>query len=306
MGMEITILGSGGCMVIPKPCCNCRVCAEARQKGVPYERTGPGAFIHDENLLIDTPAEIALQLNRCKISHVDSLIFSHLDPDHVEGFRVVEQITLDFRTWKAYPEKKIRLILPEYLYNRLKNIRSAYGPLLDYYETQGFIETTSFKTGIKVGDIDITAIEVDRGTQIAFIYVFEKQGTRIIYAPCDIKPFPENRPEVVDADLLVIQPGIFETGLKHGFVYPRQHISRSTLYTFEETLKLSYRIGAKRVLFIHLEEYWNRSYDEYMNIAKDLDGIDFAHDGYHTHIQKEENLSCMTQKQNPSIWRKSK
>jgi phosphoribosyl 1,2-cyclic phosphate phosphodiesterase len=285
MGMEITIPGSGGCMVIPKPCCDCRVCAEARQKGVPYERTGPSAFIHDENLLIDTPAEIALQLNRCKISHVDSLIFSHLDPDHVEGFRVVEQIALDFRTWKAYPEKKIRLILPEYLHNRLKKIRSAYGPLLDYYETQGFIETTSFKTGIKVGDIDITAIGVDRGTQIAFIYVFERQGTRIIYAPCDIKPFPENRPEVVDADLLVIQPGIFETGLKHGFVYPRQHISRSTLYTFEETLKLSYRIGAKRVLFIHLEEYWNRSHDEYMNIAKDLDGIDFAYDGYHTHIQ---------------------
>jgi phosphoribosyl 1,2-cyclic phosphate phosphodiesterase len=285
MAMEITIPGSGGCMVIPKPCCNCRVCAEARQKGVPYERTGPSAFIHDENLLIDTPAEIALQLNRCGISHVDYLIFSHLDPDHVEGFRVVEQIALDFRTWKVYPEKKIRLILPEYLHNRLKKIRSAYGPLLDYYETQGFIETTSFKTNIKVGDIDITAIGVDRGAQIAFIYVFEKQGTRIIYAPCDIKPFPENRPEVVDADLLVIQPGIFETGLKHGFVYPRQHISRSTLYTFEETLELYYRIGAKRVLFIHLEEYWNRSHDEYMNIAKDLDGIDFAYDGYHTHIQ---------------------
>ena len=285
MSIIITILGSGGCMVIPKPCCDCPVCVEARQRGVPYERTGPSAFIHDENLLIDTPAEIALQLNRCKIMHVDYLIFSHLDPDHVEGFRVVEQIALDFRTWKAYPGKKIRLILPEYLYNRLKKIRSAYGPLLDYYETQGFIETTVFKNSIKIGDIDITAIGVDRGTQIAFIYVFIKQGTRIVYAPCDIKPFPENRPEIADADLLVIQPGIFGTGLKHGFAYPKHHISRTTLYTFEETLELSRRIGAKRVLFIHLEEYWNRSHDDYMNIAKDLDGIDFAHDGYHTHIK---------------------
>lgn len=285
MGMEITILGSGGCTVIPKPCCTCRICVEARKKGVPYERTGPSAFIHNENLLIDTPAEIALQLNRCNINHVDYLIFSHLDPDHVEGFRVVEQIALDFRSWKAYPEKKIRLLLPKYLFNRLKKIQSAYGPLVDYFESQGFIETRSFNDNIKIGDLDITAIGIDRGTQIAFIYVFEKQGARTVYAPCDIKPFPEKRAEVINADLLIIQPGIFESGLKHGFAYPGDHISRTTLYTFEETLELANRISSRHVLFIHLEEYWNRSHDQYMSIAKNIDGIDFAHDGYHTQIK---------------------
>lgn len=283
--MELTILGSGGCTVIPKPCCNCRICEEARKKGIPYERTGPSAFIHDERLLIDTPAEIASQLNRCGIKRVDNLIFSHLDPDHVEGFRIVEQITLDFRTWKAYPKKTIRLFLPEYLCDRLKKIQSVYGPLIDYYKAQEFVELVSFKSGIKVGGIDITAIGVDRGSQIAFIYVFEKRGMRMVYAPCDIKPFPENRPEIADADLLVIQPGIFETGLKHGFVYPRQHISRNTLYTFKETLELSSRIGAKRVLFVHLEEYWNRSHDQYVEIAEHNDRIGFAYDGYHTRIQ---------------------
>ncbi len=284
--MEITILGSGGCMVIPKPCCGCRICEEARQKGVPYERTGPSAFIHGENILIDTPAEISVQLNRCKINRVDYLMFSHLDPDHVEGFRVVEQISLDFRTWKAYPEKRIRLVLPEYLRDRLKKIRSAYGPLLDYYEAQGFVETTSFRTGVKLGSVNVTAIGVDRGSQIAFVYVFEKNGVRVVYAPCDIRPFPENRPEVADADLLIIQPGIFETGLKHGFVYPGRHISRTTLYTFEETLELSRRIGARRVLFVHLEEYWNRSHDQYLEIAGQFDRVDFAWDGYHTRIKK--------------------
>lgn len=284
MAIDITILGSGGCMVIPKPCCECRICVEARRKGVPYERTGPSAFIHDENLLIDTPAEIALQLNRCGIRQVDYLIFSHLDPDHVEGFRVVEQITLDFRTWKSYPDKKIRLMLPESLYHRLKEIRSAYGSTIDFYETRGFIESTSFQTGIRIGEMNITAIRVNGDTQTAFVYVFEKQGAKIVYAPCDIKPFPEDRPEVVDADLLVIQPGIFETGLKHGFVFPGQHISRTTLYTFEETLDLAQRIGARRVLFIHLEEYWNRSHDDYMNIARQFAGVDFANDGYRTQI----------------------
>ena len=56
--MKWIILGSGGCMVIPKPLCRCHVCQEARKKGVPYARAGPSAFVHDINLLIDTPAEI--------------------------------------------------------------------------------------------------------------------------------------------------------------------------------------------------------------------------------------------------------
>jgi len=45
-------------MVIPKPLCQCRICRQARDKGVPYARAGPSSFLHDINLLIDTPAEI--------------------------------------------------------------------------------------------------------------------------------------------------------------------------------------------------------------------------------------------------------
>ena len=71
-------------MVIPKPLCQCKICREAREKGVPYARGGPSAFLHDINLLIDTPAEIITQLNRSSISNMDYLMFTHLDPDHVE------------------------------------------------------------------------------------------------------------------------------------------------------------------------------------------------------------------------------
>ncbi len=277
-------MGSGGCTVIPKPCCDCRVCEEAREKGAPYERTGPAAFLHDENLLVDTPAEISLQLNRCGIERVERLMFTHMDPDHMEGFRVVEQISLDFRTWRGYPEKKIELVLPEYLYDRLKKVRSAYGPLIDYYEKQGFVRTETFKDRVRIGETEVAAIGVDRGTQTAFVYVFEKNGRKLVYAPCDVKPFPEDRPEVANADLLAIQPGIFETGLKHGFVYPDDHVSRTTLYTFEQTLELSRRIGAKRVLFVHLEEYWNRGYDDYAEISRRRRRIEFARDGYRTEV----------------------
>ena len=63
---------------------------------------------------------------------------------------------------------------------------------------------------VEVGKIQITAIPVNGDSHLSFIYIFEKEGKRMVYAPCDIKPFPEEREEVQGADLLVIQPGIFE------------------------------------------------------------------------------------------------
>ena len=266
-------------MVIPKPLCQCRVCREARKKGVPYARAGPSAFLHDINLLIDTPAEIVGLLNRSSIRRVDYLTFTHVDPDHVEGFRVVEQIALDFRSWRAYPEKQICLLLPEQISLRLRDIRSQYGRLLDFYQESGFVRLLLFQEKVQIRDVGITAIPIDRGSQLAFVYVFEKLGRRVVYAPCDIKPFPEHRSEVQKPDLLIIQPGIFEVGLKHGFRYPAQHFSRTTLYTFEQTLELAARLQAKRVVFVHLEEYWNRSYDDYRALEAKNRRIRFAYDG---------------------------
>jgi phosphoribosyl 1,2-cyclic phosphate phosphodiesterase len=257
---------------------------EAREKGVPYERTGPSAFIHDEHVLIDTPAEIAIQLNRCRVEEVRHLLFTHLDPDHVEGFRVVEQITLDFRTWRAHPDKQINLLIPEPLAERLRDIRSAYGPLVDYYEAQGFIRKIPFRTDIQIGALAVKAIPVDREPEDAFVYVFERGGKRLVYAPCDIRPFPEERPEVRGADLLVIQPGIFEQGLKHDFTYPEAHVSRTTLYTFEQTLALAERIEAARILCVHLEEYWNRSHEDYTALEAGFSNVRFAYDGMRLRI----------------------
>lgn len=278
--MRLTILGSGGCTVIPKPLCRCGICEEARDKGGPYLRTGPSAFVHDENLLIDTPAEIAWQLNRCRIPHVEHILFTHLDPDHVEGFRVVEQIALDFRSWRAYPEKQIRILIPEDLHRPLRGLRCAHGPMIDFFEEQGFARCAPFREKTRIGEIGITALPVIRqGSWVSFIYVLEKGDRKMVYAPCDVRPFPEERKELQDCDLLVIQPGMFEDGLKHGFAYPEDHVSRSTLYTFEQTLALARRIRASKVLFVHLEEYWNRSYDDYAAIEKAHDHILFAHDG---------------------------
>jgi phosphoribosyl 1,2-cyclic phosphate phosphodiesterase len=284
--MKWTILGSGGCAVIPKPLCQCPVCREAREKGIPYARGGPAAFLHDINLLIDTPAEITGQLNNAAIDRVDYLTFTHLDPDHVEGFRVVEQIALDFRSWSAYPEKQIHLLLPEAINENIEKLGSQYGPFIDFFQRRGFVELKSFKDSVRIGDVKLTAVAVERSSQPVFIYVFEKAGVKVVYAPCDLKPFPEHRDEVRNPDLFITQPGIFEEGLKHGFKYPAEHIARKSLYSFEQTMALAARLGAKEVIFTHLEEYWNRSYDDYLALEAKNPGIRFAYDGMQLTVGK--------------------
>ncbi len=282
--MEFTILGSGGCMVIPKPLCQCRICVEARQKGGPFARTGPSVFLHDENILIDTPVEIAWQLNRSNIRSVDHLLFTHLDPDHTEGFRVVEQIALDFRTWKAYPEKTISLRLPQSLFRPMKTIRTIYGSQVEFYIKSGFVKPEPFDDTVRIGDIDIKALPVSRGDQISYVYIFEKSGQKAIYAPCDVKPFPEENPHVQNADVLFIQPGIIEDSLKHDFVYQKDHVSRTTLYTLKETIALSQRIHAKKTVFIHLEEYWNKSFSDYKALEGQYQNMLFAYDNMQINV----------------------
>jgi phosphoribosyl 1,2-cyclic phosphate phosphodiesterase len=55
--MKIEILGSGGAVITPKPFCSCGMCEEALIEGGAYNRTGPSVFLHDANILFDTPED---------------------------------------------------------------------------------------------------------------------------------------------------------------------------------------------------------------------------------------------------------
>lgn len=90
--MKIAITGSGGCVSIPRPCCNCKVCIQARDKGFPYARTGCSLFIDEANVLIDTPEDINYAINNANIENVDYILYSHSDPDHTMGMRLIEQL----------------------------------------------------------------------------------------------------------------------------------------------------------------------------------------------------------------------
>lgn len=79
------------------------------------------------------------------------------------------------------------MALPNVL-DDINAIRTKYGSILDYYESMNFIKRESINKQILIGDIKITFVPVSKEGNVT-IFIFEKKGKKLIYAPCDVKPF---------------------------------------------------------------------------------------------------------------------
>lgn len=276
--MRLKIIGSGGCVSTPKPCCTCRVCKEAREKGFPYARSGCSLFIEDEKILFDTPEDICYGLNNAEVDDVQMVLYSHSDPDHTMGMRVFEQLRLNWMEVSVGNtcENPIDLISLPTIINELKQQSTCKGPVLDYYEWRNLVSCKK-QYSVEKGDITIQLIPVDETERIA-IFVIMQGDKKVIYAPCDVKPFPEH--EIFrDADLLIIGNTIIGEVLKDGWVLEPGNPFRESLFVMEEIIGLKEKYNIPQVIMTHIEEDWGKSYDDYLELEKEYDGIRFAYDG---------------------------
>ena len=284
--MNVIILGSGGCVSTPRACCNCRVCTEARLKGFPYARTGCSLFIEEANILIDTPEDINASLNNADIQKVEHILYSHCDPDHTMGMRVIEQLNMD---WLAaslgkktdYPIEVASL--PAVLED-IKKQGTKFGSAIEYYEAKGLVYTREIRT-LKAGSILTELVPVNEQEHVA-VFVISSNGKKIIYAPCDVKPFPESE-KFQDADVLIIGNTIVGDVLKDGFVLKEDNSLRNELFTLDEIDSIRKQYKIKKVIITHLEEDWGKSYDDYKELERELNPIHFAYDGLKICLEKE-------------------
>jgi len=86
--VKFIITGLGGCVCLPKPLCQCKICVEARKKGGRYKRYGCSLYLEDSSLLVDTPEDIAHALNAADIRSVEHVLYTHRGPDHTLGMRI--------------------------------------------------------------------------------------------------------------------------------------------------------------------------------------------------------------------------
>ena len=250
--MKIKIIGSGGCVSTPRPCCSCRVCTEAREKGFPYARTGCSLFIEDEKILIDTPEDINYALNNAGVNEVKYILYSHCDPDHTMGMRVIEQLRMDWIGlsvgWKC--KNPIRVSSLPTILEDIRLQRTRYGSVLDYYEWRGLVTTKGIRS-LQVNGINIDLIPVDDAEHVA-VFLISGNGRKVIYAPCDVKPFPHSE-KFYNADLLIIGNTVVGDVLKDGFVLQEENPIRKELFILDEVMELKDKYAVKEVIITHLE-----------------------------------------------------
>lgn len=191
--------------------------------------------------------------------------------------RVFEQLRLNWNDISIGKEctNLIRVLAMEHVMQDLNCICSKYGSFLDYYEKiRNLIKRQIVQDFICLGDIKISFIKVG----IATIFVFEQNGKKLIYAPCDVKPFPHNN-ILNNADIMIIGNTFVGDVLKDDFVLEKDNSLRQELFSMKEIEDIKNKYNIKKVIVTHLEEDWGKSYDDYIKLQKEYDNIFFAYDG---------------------------
>lgn len=274
--MKIKIIGSGGCVSTPKPCCSCEICTEAREKGFPYARTGCSLFIEDGKVLIDTPEDINYALNHANIDQVNYVLYSHMDPDHTMGMRLFEQLKMDWLNSSIGIKcnDPVKVTSLKAVMEDLKKQGTKYGSALAYYASCGLI-TLYEENNLKVENIELVPANVEESVAI---FIITGDDKKVIYAPCDVKPFLEND-KFQFADTLIIENTIIGDRLKNGFVLEQNNPLRDELFVMDEIVALKEKYHIKKVIMTHIEEDWGKSYDDYLELQNEYAGIYFAYDG---------------------------
>lgn len=275
--MNIKILGTSGSITLPKPLCQCKICREARFKGKPYSRNGCSIYIEDIYSLFDTPEDIIHSLNDCDIKRIDNVFYTHLDPDHTMGIRFLELIRKNYLD--VSPElnnlNPVNIYGLDRVIDDISKLSTAYGSFIQYYLNKGIIKVEALSK-LNINDYEIFFIPVVTNI-VSTIFVIKHGSTKIAYAPCDIKPFPEN--EILnDLDLLIIGNTIPCSKIKNGVVLEENHEIYNDLFSLNEVIDIKNNYNIKEVIITHLEEDWGMGYDDYKKLEKKLDNIRFAYD----------------------------
>ncbi len=179
--MRIEILGSGGAVSAPRPFCRCRICSEARARGVPYSRRGPSLFVHGPDLLVDTPEDILPALERSQVQHLAAGTYSHWHPDHVMGLRLWETLNGDWVRWPPHPRTT-----PLYFPQRVAaDIRDKLGvwESFEFMQQRGLIELIKLadNEGFQSNSYTITPVQL--AEEYMYALIVEGRGKRLFIAP---------------------------------------------------------------------------------------------------------------------------
>lgn len=257
--MILEILGSGGAITTPKPFCQCSVCVTAR-KGSPIDsRLGPSIFIHGPDLLIDTPEEIFIQLNRSSISSIKACTYSHWHPDHTSGKRIFEMN----KDWIGFPPRN--KCTSVYLTDKVAETFGQFLGIKDHFYFLSLSGLVSLKVIgnselFELNDYSIRPIQL--GQDYSFGFDISGKGKRILVIMDELKFWNPGEDILTTAyDFVYLPLGIVDVNpITKKRNINENHTILKDEQTLEETLEYVKRLSSKNYLLSHVEETDEISY----------------------------------------------
>lgn len=217
-----------------------------------------------------------MELERCGIGSVNNAFYTHWHPDHTAGRRIFEQLNMDWITDK--PANTTTVFLPPKVEEDFK----TYGLMdhMKHLERLGVIALRRIEENAKVqiGGIGVSCMQMANPSLYA--YTLEENEKRVLLAVDDTYHWTPP-PSLRDVDLAVLETGWFEKAPDGTALFPVGNPIRMSEASFEETLKKIRAINAKRTILTHIEEIFQRTYDDLMEIERQYKelNIKFAYDG---------------------------
>ncbi len=278
--MQIEFLGTGGAVTTPRPLCDCRVCSEARAKGVPYSRTGPSVFVHGPDVLIDTPEESKAQINRSRVTHIAGCFYSHWHPDHVAGRRVWETLNGNWLQWPPV-HRTTDIYLPQQVGQDFRTRLGSWEQFM-YLQKLGMVNVIELADGDAVTLNGTTIRPFRLAEDYVYAFLIEGEGKRVLIAPDELHGWIPPA-SVRGVDLAVIPKGLDEfdpfTGARR---IHADHYVLGVEATFRQTLDIVRQLDARRVIMTHVEEVDELTYDDLLRLEVLLQGdglpVTFAFD----------------------------
>jgi len=170
---------------------------------------GPSMFIHDHNILFDTPEDIAVELEDAGIDRIEHIFYTHWHPDHTFGARIVEQANTTWSEkleWRIVAKARTTVHMPPVVKDE---IMQRLGVFFGFWEHLGVAKVEEIDEHVMVGRMKITPIVIEschRTMTHSTVYLIEEDGKKVVYAPCEITPFPKDE-RFHDCDLMILQTG---------------------------------------------------------------------------------------------------
>lgn len=264
--MIIEFLGTGGAAATPIPGATDPTSIKARTIGAPYSRYGPCIYVHGPELMIDTPEEARLAMERAGLARVPHCVYSHWHPDHTFGRRIFE-FNRDFG---RFPGQNYctQVYLPDTVANSNDNLGLQNS--LNWYARWGWVKVHTLKNdaAFELNGVQIKPIVVT--PDLACGFLLTEGHKRALIVPDEVHGWQP--PACVrGVDVAVMPAGIMPTNLFSGASrWDLAHPVFRFEPTFDDVLGMIAQIQPKRVFITHLEANDMPDYDQLRTVAARL------------------------------------